>query len=270
MTGTLYITATPIGNMEDITLRAVRILSEADAVCAEDTRRTGLLLKKLSITNTLISLHEYSDSSRIEEVVELLRSGKNIALVSDAGTPLISDPGSYLVRRAREEGIAVCPVPGACAAIAALSAFGFPGEFTFVGFLEKSGEKRRAALARIMESEGVSVLYESPRRLCATLADIAAIDEGRLCGVARELTKLYEETVQGGAKELLERFSAGEVRGEIVLVVSGAEKKEASDGDIIREYQAFLAAGETKKEAAKLTAEKLHVNRNRVKKLCLY
>ncbi len=220
----LYIIATPIGNLEDITLRALRVLGEVDAILCEDTRVTSKLLAKYKIEKTLISYHSHSKLAKVEKVFELLEEGKNLALVSDAGTPCISDPGVMLVAQVREKfgnEVAVIPLPGPSAVISALSSSGFPSsEFLFLGFLpHKKG--RETLFKEIAASERTVAFYESPHRILKALESLKKFAPEKKVAIGRELTKIYEEFVFGTAEELLAHFDANKesVRGEFVVMV---------------------------------------------------
>ncbi|HEY6191031.1 MAG TPA: 16S rRNA (cytidine(1402)-2'-O)-methyltransferase [Bacteroidota bacterium] len=223
--GTLYIVSTPIGNLEDISIRAVRTLSEVDLIAAEDTRTTRILLDHYGIRKPLISYYSYNEARRAPELLSKLRSGSSIALVSDAGTPGISDPAFRVVSSALEAGIPVKTVPGASALLPALIVSGLPSpRFAFEGFLPvKKGRKTRLGLLR--EEEGTIILYESPHRLLKTLRELRETLGEREISVARELTKKFEEVVRGSAGEVLEHFLHHTVRGEFVIVVAGAPAK---------------------------------------------
>lgn len=224
--GVLYVVATPIGNLGDITARAREILAAAHVVAAEDTRHSGLLLRELGLERPLISLHEHNENARAVELVSRLKAGESVALVSDAGTPLVSDPGYRLLRAALEAGIAVVPVPGPCAAIVALSASGLPVErFCFEGFLPARAIARRRRLAELAAEPRTLVLYEAPHRIATCLADLAlALGETRQACVARELTKHFESFYRGTLGELAKRAGtdADLRRGESVILVEGA------------------------------------------------
>jgi len=228
--GVLYVVATPIGNMGDISARAREILAGASAVAAEDTRHSGRLLRELGLERPLLSLHEHNERARVAELVARLRGGESIALVSDAGTPLVSDPGYLLVSAAVEAGIAVSPVPGPSAAIAALSASGLPCDrFCFEGFLPARAAARRRRLAELAAETRTLILYEAPHRIAECLADLAsACGAGRRACIARELTKRFETFYRGGLGELAERAkSDGDLaRGEAVILVEGAPPAE--------------------------------------------
>lgn len=229
-TGILYIVATPIGNLKDITRRAVEILESVDWVAAEDTRHTRPLLQYLGMNKTLISLHEHNEKSRSEQLLEKLRNGENGALVSDAGTPLINDPGYYLVKLLREKGVDVVPIPGPSAVITALCAAGLPtARFSYEGFLPAKSNKRLAVLATLVDDVRTLVFYESPHRVITSLADFqTAFGSDREMVVARELTKKFEQFVSGPIAEVVEYFTENQdkVRGEFVFMLSGAEEKE--------------------------------------------
>jgi 16S rRNA (cytidine1402-2'-O)-methyltransferase len=231
VTGTLYIVATPIGNLEDITFRAVRVLKEADLIAAEDTRHSRKLLSHFGISRPLTSYFDHNKDFKGKYLLEKLAEGVTVALISDAGTPCISDPGYQLVRDAIAAGVTVVPIPGPSAAIVALSASGLPtNRFTFEGFLPNRWGKRRERLAALKDEQGVLIFYESPNRLPETLADMAEILGEREAVVARELTKIYEEFVRGQLSHLAEQFSGGKVRGEVVILVAPAMEQAATDG----------------------------------------
>lgn len=231
VTGTLYIVATPIGNQKDITRRAAEILESVDWVAAEDTRHTRPLLQNLGINQTLISLHEHNEKSRSEQLLEKLCNGESGALVSDAGTPLINDPGYFLVKLLRESGVDVVPIPGPSAVITALCAAGLPTDrFSYEGFLPAKSNKRLAILATLVEDVRTLVFYESPHRVVASLADFeTAFGAEREMVVARELTKKFEQFVSGTIAEVNAYFTenSDKVRGEFVFMVGGAQEKEA-------------------------------------------
>lgn len=257
MPGTLYIVATPIGNLEDMTFRAVRTLQEADLIAAEDTRHSRKLLAHFGITTPLTSYYDHNQTLKGERILQALQEGRQVALISDAGTPCISDPGYQLVRDALAAGIPVVPIPGACAAIAALSAAGLPtNSFTFAGFPPNKEGKRRSFLASLATAQGTLVLYEAPHRLAATLADIAAVLGERQVVIGRELTKLHEEFLHGTAGAVREQVQDGRERGEVVLLIATADDNTRQpDGPTIEEQlQAALAKGHSVKEAAALVA----------------
>jgi len=218
MAGTLYIVATPIGNLEDITLRALRVLKEADLIACEDTRHTHKLLAHYQISTPTISYHDHNERERSVELLKKLEAGQNIAVVSDAGTPLISDPGFRIVREAIERSITVVPIPGPSSLIAALSAAGLPErEFTFVGFLPARRTARRARLAELAGVDSTLVFYEAPHRIKETIDDALELLGNRDCVLARELTKLHEEFVRGRLSKI--ELSESATRGEMVLMI---------------------------------------------------
>jgi 16S rRNA (cytidine1402-2'-O)-methyltransferase len=268
--GILYVVATPIGNLEDVTLRALRVLGEAELLLAEDTRRTRVLLERHGIAGRPRSLHAHNEAARAEEVLAALAAGRRVALVSDAGTPLVSDPGGRLVAQAIAAGHDVVPVPGPSAALAALVASGLPAEtFCFVGFLPRKAGERSARLAALAGRGETLILFESPRRVGATLRDLAqALGERRAC-VARELTKLHEEVARGTLSELARRFEAG-ARGEVTIVVEGAPAAEAPRPDALRaRVRALLAAGESARDVAARLARETGAPRRAIYALAL-
>jgi 16S rRNA (cytidine1402-2'-O)-methyltransferase len=235
--GTLYIVATPIGNLEDITLRAIRILREVDLVAAEDTRHSRKLLTHLGIVKPLTSYFDQNERWKGEKILQQLRDGKSIALISDAGSPCIADPGFRLVRDAVASGITVVPVPGPSAVIAALSASGLPTDsFVFEGFLPARSVARRQKLSALATERRVLICYESPKRLLDTLADMAELLGNRQAVVGRELTKLHEEFQRGTIAEIMESFAQREIRGELVLLVAPA----IDNGEAIQDLAPLL------------------------------
>lgn len=252
----LYIVATPIGNLRDITLRALDILAGADVIACEDTRVTAKLLNAYGIAARTIPYHDHNAARMRPQLIERLNQGEVVALVSDAGTPLVSDPGFKLVRAAREAGIPVYAAPGPSAALAALVSSGLPPDrFTFAGFLPAGQGSRRRAIADLVVLPGTIILYESPGRLAAALADLAAILGDRPAAVARELTKLHEETVAGTLGALAARYAAGPApKGEVVIVI-GPAAAEAPDATALDErLKAALARGSVKDAAAEVAA----------------
>ncbi len=217
----LYIVATPIGNLKDITLRALDTLKDADLIAAEDTRRTGILLKHYNISKKMVSYNDFNKDRRAREFIGLLKEGKSIALVSDAGTPGISDPGFHIVRECVREGIQVSPIPGPNAVISALVCSGLPTDrFTFYGFLPKTEEKKKKIFKLADERRETAVFYESPYRIKKTLELLAKEFPEKNIVLARELTKKFEEFVRGTAKEVFEKTKERNIKGEIVLVVN--------------------------------------------------
>ncbi|WP_444984759.1 16S rRNA (cytidine(1402)-2'-O)-methyltransferase [Halomonas mongoliensis] len=262
-TASLYVVATPIGNLEDLSPRAARLLGEVAVIAAEDTRHTGRLLRHLGLSVPMLSLHEHNEVARVEQLDARLAAGESIALVSDAGTPLISDPGFVLVRELRARGRRIVPVPGACALVAALSAAGLPTDrFTFQGFLPAKGAGRRARLEALATREETLVFYESPHRIRDTLADLATVVGERRLVLARELTKTFETFLDGSAGELLARMEVDpdQARGEFVVMVAGAAPREEEEASVV-EGEALLAAllaeGVGVKQAASVAARVL-------------
>jgi 16S rRNA (cytidine1402-2'-O)-methyltransferase len=235
--GVLYVVATPIGNMEDITLRALAVLRSADLVAAEDTRKTAQLLSRHGITKSLVSYHDHNESRRTPELLQRLRQGASIALVSNAGTPGISDPGYRLVCAAAAAGLRIVPVPGATAAAVALSASGLPTDaFVFVGFLSKKAGKRLTQIKALASEARTVILYESPQRIVALVAELRQTLGDRRAVLARELTKIHEEFIRGRLSGILETLQARpEVKGECTLLLSGAEPRESLPWDEARE-----------------------------------
>jgi 16S rRNA (cytidine1402-2'-O)-methyltransferase len=265
--GTLYIVPTPIGNLEDITLRALRVLREVSLIAAEDTRTTGRLLAHFEIETSQISYHEHNKLARLDAVLGALQEG-DVALVSDAGTPGLSDPGYELIRAAIAQGIRVEPLPGPNALLPALVASGLPTDrFLFLGFLPRKSSQRRAALETVRDLPYTLVLYEAPHRLLDTLADLGEIFGERQVVVARELTKLHEEIWRGTPQGALAHFGSGHLRGEITLVVEGAPLDQAAgweEADVRAAFAGRLADGEPRSAAAKAVAREAGWSRQAV------
>lgn len=256
---TLYVVATPIGNLADLSPRAQEVLRSVAAICAEDTRHTGQLLSHFGISKPLVALHDHNEEAMAQRVVARLQAGESLAVVSDAGTPLVSDPGFRLVRAARAAGIKVSPVPGACAAIAALSVAGLPSDrFVFEGFLPAKAAARRDRLQRLASETGTLVFYESSHRIAESLADMAmAFGAERPAVVARELTKLFETVLDGSLAQLLATVQAddNQRKGEFVVMVQGAGDDEAAKVAEGRRLYARLNEHLPPSTAAKLAAE---------------
>lgn len=256
---TLYVVATPIGNLADLSPRAQEVLRSVAAICAEDTRHTGQLLSHFGISRPLVALHDHNEEAMAQRVVARLQGGESMAVVSDAGTPLVSDPGFRLVRAARAAGVKVSPVPGACAAIAALSVAGLPSDrFVFEGFLPAKAAARRERLQRLAAETGTLVFYESSHRIAESLADMgAAFGEDRPAVVARELTKLFETVLDGTLAQLLAAVQAddNQRKGEFVVMVQGATDDE--EGKIAEGRRLYAKLNEhlPPSTAAKLAAE---------------
>ena len=271
VTGKLYLCATPIGNLGDITYRAVETLRAADLIAAEDTRHTRGLLAYYDIHTPMTSYHEHNKDEKGADLIERLRAGETVVCVSDAGLPGIADPGGDLARRAIAEGIPVTPLPGANAALSALICAGLPLEgFTFVGFLPRKEKKRRELLARIAAYPETLIFYEAPHRLRETLAALAAAfgTERRACA-ARELTKKFEELRRMTLGDLLAHYREHEPRGEFVLIVAGADERAvvadaAEEMSLTERYEAHIAEGLDKKDAMRRTAQELGISRRDV------
>lgn len=268
--GKLYIVATPIGNLEDITLRAIRILKEVDIIAAEDTRHTLKLLNHLDITKPMISYHRHNEEVKTDELIQKLLEGKNIALVSDAGTPVISDPGEEIVKVALENNIKVNPIPGPCALITALIASGIDAkEFTFLGFLPLNKKNRKEKLEQIEKQEITTILYEAPHKLMQTLEELSEITKNRKIVLARELTKIHEEYISGTAEKLKENIQ--DPKGEYVIIIEKNEKSEKqeqkealSELTLQEHYRYYEEKGLSKKEIIKQMAKDRQVNKNEI------
>ena len=262
MTGILYLVATPIGNLEDITFRAVRILREVDIIAAEDTRHTRKLLTHFEIHTPLIRYDEYSDANKI---LQLLIDGKNIACVSDAGLPAISDPGANLVKLAIENNIAVCPIPGANAALSALICSGLDTtKFIFAGFLPKSAKNRNEILTELAAHKETIIFYEAPHRIKKIVEEMAEIFGNRKAVIARELTKIHEEFIRADLKTLAEKLD--EPRGEFVIVVEGCQteiENHASE-NFLDAYNKIISEGTDKKTAIREVAKKFNISRREI------
>ena len=265
--GKLYIVATPIGNLEDITLRAIKVLKEVDLIAAEDTRHTLKLLNHLEITKPLISYHRHNEEQQVDKLIKKLLEGENIALVSDAGTPGISDPGEVIIKKCIENKITIVPIPGACAMINALISSGIDTkEFIFLGFLPLNKKSRKEKLEEIKQTKKTIILYEAPHKLPNTLKDLESILEDRQVVLARELTKLHEEFIRGKIAEIIEK--AENLKGEIVLIIEGNKKenKEKSFDNLSIEdhYKFYENKGLEKKEIIKKIAKDRNLSKNEV------
>mgnify|MGYP001041589313 CR=1 FL=1 len=272
MKGDLYIVATPIGNLEDITLRAIKTLEQVDIIAAEDTRHTLKLLNHLNINKPMISYHRHNEEIKTDELINRLVEGKNIALVSDAGTPVISDPGEEVVKKCLENNIKVVPIPGACAAITALIVSGIDAkEFTFLGFLPLNKKNRKEKLEQIKIGENTIILYEAPHKLIQTLEELRTITGNRRIVLAKELTKIHESYIIGTAEEL--KNEVQQPKGEYVIVIEKNEKtakqeqKELLNQLSIREhYKYYEKNGLDKKEIIKKIAKDRNVSKNEIYK----
>jgi len=270
--GTLLVCATPIGNLGDVTLRVLDALREADVILAEDTRVTRKLLARYDIHTPLEAYHAKNLESRTPLIVDRIAAGERTALVSDAGTPGVSDPGAHLVDACLTAGLRVEVLPGASAIITALVASGLPTyAFYFGGFLPRKSGERVRALERLRDLDATLLFYESPRRAAATLADVARVLPGRRAAMARELTKLFEEVERAGVAELAEQLSGRELKGEVVLLVGPPVAQEISldEGALRAQVDALMAAGTSRKDAVKQVAEQTGVARNEVYRIAL-
>jgi 16S rRNA (cytidine1402-2'-O)-methyltransferase len=264
MPGTLYVVATPIGNLEDVSFRALRILREVSVIAAEDTRRTARLLQHYSISTPTTSLHQHNEGVRAPVLLARLEAGESVALVSDAGTPIISDPGRSLVSSAHTAGIRVEPIPGASALVAALSACGLPGDrFTFMGFPPSRGKDRVAWFKEVAAENRTVVIYEAPHRIRRTLSDLIEVLGDRVVGLGRELTKVYEQLVVGPISEHLK--SSEEPRGEYTLVIAPPDARKVgrlpeSPETLRAEFSELLLHGSPPRAAVRLLATKYAVS----------
>lgn len=266
MAGTLYLVATPIGNLGDFSPRGVETLQAADFIAAEDTRVSVKLLNHFGVKKPLVSYHEHNRAAAGQAILARLLAGESCALVTDAGTPAISDPGEGLVRLCGENGVTVEAIPGCCAAICALAVSGLPtGRFTFEGFLSANKKERRTALLKLKNEERTMVFHEAPHKLRATLADMAEILGDRPAALCRELTKLHEETLRTTLLQAVELYREKEPRGEYVLVVAGAQPTEEpaiSLEEGVRQVQRLREAGIKMKEAVRTVSAQTELNKN--------
>jgi 16S rRNA (cytidine1402-2'-O)-methyltransferase len=272
MAGTLYVVATPLGNLQDLTLRAAEVLRTVAVVAAEDTRHSRPLLTHLGASPQLLSFHAHSDARRIETLLEILHAGRDVALVTDAGTPAISDPGHDLVAAARAAGLDVVPVPGPSAVATALSASGMPGDrYLFLGFLPRKGPERARLLARAAEEEWSVVFFEAPGRVVGLLEDLAEVaGAGRRVTVTRELTKRHEEIVSGTLADIAGYYTRSEPRGEFTVVLEGTGQPPAApdrSAEAVDLARRLLAEGHTRREVAQQLAADLGLARNAAYKL---
>ena len=267
MSGILYVVATPIGNLEDMTLRAIRILKEVDLIAAEDTRNTLKLLNHFEIKKPLISYHRHNEEIKVDNLIEKLKNGKKIAVVSDAGTPGISDPGEVIVKEAIKNNIEIVPIPGACAAINGLIASGLDTkEFVFMGFLPLNKKLRKEKLKEIENETKTIIVYEAPHKLKNTLEDLKEILQNRKVVLAREITKIHEEFIRGSIDEIISKSE--ELKGEMIILLEGAELKEQEDelNDLSLEdhFEFYKKQGIEKKEIIKKIAKDRGVSKNEI------
>ena len=272
MPGILYIVATPIGNLEDITLRALRVLKEVDVVAAEDTRHTQILLSHHDIHTPLTSYHEHNEKTKAQELVARLARGQNIALVSDAGTPAISDPGFRLVVQAIRAGVRIIPIPGASALTAVLSASGLPTDrFVFEGFLPAKKSQRRERLQTLRDETRTLIFYEAPHRLKEALDDIHELLGNREAVLAREVSKIHEEFLRGPVSELVRALGGGDVRGEVTLIISGSSGLPGVSEDRLKaEIRELKGKGLRVKEIAEVLGEKFGYPKKEIYRLALH
>lgn len=273
MASCLYIVGTPIGNLEDITLRGIRILKEVDIIAAEDTRQTAKLLNHYDIKKPMISYHEHNKKTKGDEIIGLIFQGKNVALVSDAGMPCVSDPGEDLVRLCVEKGIEVIPIPGPSASLTALSISGLPtSRFVFEGFLPTKGKERKERLERLRKENRTIILYEAPHRLMTTLKDLKEYMGNVNISISRELTKKFEEILRTDLEGAIEEFSNRNIRGEFVLILEGKspeaikedEEKHWKDISIKDHIIMYMDKGLSKKEAVALVAKERGISKKEV------
>jgi 16S rRNA (cytidine1402-2'-O)-methyltransferase len=260
--GTLYLVSTPIGNLEDITLRALRVLKEADVVAAEDTRHSLKLLNHFGISKPMVSYWGEKEKTKSEEVLKKLLGGESVALVSDAGTPGISDPGAVLVEKALEEGVEVVPVPGPSALVTALSISGLSTEeFTYIGFLPSKKGQRQRKLGDLSLEPRTLVFFESPHRVIDTLIDMEKMLGNRKMALIKELTKMYESVYRGGLSEILDTLEDETIAGEYVIIVEGKEKGEMSIDEAVDEVKALMKKGLGRKESVKTVASEYGISK---------
>ena len=265
--GKLFIVATPIGNLQDMTFRAVDTLKNVDVIACEDTRTSRKLLDFYGIETKLMPCHDHNEGKAAKQILNLLEDGKDVALISDAGTPLINDPGYHVVHLLREKGFDVVTIPGASSPIAALAASGLPTDiFTYLGFLPRKGKARTSLLSRIQQAKDTQVFLESPKRILKTLQALQSLEDmgDRPCVVGRELTKMYEEFIHGTLDDVVAHFEAHDGRGEMVVMIGAGEVKEANDAMIQTALDKALQRGLSPSASAKQVAKDLDVTRSRV------
>lgn len=254
--GRLYIVSTPIGNLEDITLRALDTLKKVDYIACEDTEHSMKLLNHYDIKKPLISYWSEKEKVRAEEIIQKIKSGHKVALITDAGTPGISDPGAVVIRRAIEEDIEIIPIPGPTALITALSISGLnTEEFTFIGFLPVKQSQRRKKLLELSSEQRTLVFYEAPHRILQSLYDMLEVLGDRRVCVARELTKMFEEVLRGTLSTILEKLEESKIAGEYVIVIEGSKPKEMNIEEALKEVRELMKKGKGRKEAVKIVSE---------------
>ncbi|AEG39777.1 16S rRNA (cytidine(1402)-2'-O)-methyltransferase [Lactobacillus kefiranofaciens] len=263
--GKLYLVPTPIGNLEDITIRAKKVLTNADYVAAEDTRTSGILLEKIGVHNHMISFHKYNSKERAPELIKLMQEGNVIAEISDAGMPVISDPGYILVQECIKHDIPVVPLPGPNAFSTALIASGFNQPFTYYGFLQRKSSEQKTYFEQMEKAKATSIFYEAPHRLAKTLKNLATVlPADRQIVAARELTKIHEEFIRGTVQEVTDYFAKNAPRGEFVILISPNTEapKQLSWAELIDLVNTLVKKGESKKDAIKQVAKEHHVSKN--------
>jgi 16S rRNA (cytidine1402-2'-O)-methyltransferase len=262
--GRLFVVSTPIGNMGDFSFRAVEVLRSAAVVLAEDTRHSRSLLERYEIRTPMVAYHEHNEARATPDVIARLQSGEDVALISDAGTPLVSDPGARLVRAALDAGVEVVPIPGASALLAALVASGLDAtRFTFFGFLPRKGRERRDAIAMLVDLPHTAIVYEAPARVGDTLAELAAAGaDARPAAVAREMTKRFEELRRGTVGELAAYYKDAPARGEVVIVVAGGVPAKATDDRLRHRASELRSEGMSVRDAAAALVDEFGVRRN--------
>ncbi len=271
--GTLYLVATPIGNLEDMTFRAVRTLKEVDVIACEDTRHTRMLLDHYGIRKPLLSYHEHNEQRRAPELVRRLSAGESVAIVSDAGMPVLSDPGYTVLQLAIDHGISVVPIPGPSAITTALAVSGLPPDhFLFIGFLPRRSSERRRVLAELAQLPWTLVAFEAPHRIGSALADVHAILGNRRLALIRELTKRFEEVIRGLVTDVLEQVQKSPPRGELTVVIEGATKDQAAaeqPSDVTAHLKQLLASGSSPKDAVRVVAATHRLPKRTVYQLAL-
>ncbi len=254
--GILYVVSTPIGNLEDITLRALRILKEVDFIAVEDTRHSQKLLNYYKISKPLISYWSEKEKIRAEQIIEKLKAGQSCALISDAGTPGISDPGGVLIKRALEENILIVPIPGVSGVIAALSVSGLPtDEFIFLGFLPSKPTERQKKLKELLLEPRTMIFYEAPHRILDTLSDMLTVLGNRSAVIAKEITKLYEEFLRGFLSDIIKNIEDKKMAGEFVILIGGYNKQDISIKEALQEIKHLMKKGMGRKEAVRKVSE---------------
>lgn len=270
--GTLYVVATPIGNLKDMTLRAVEILKQVDRIVVEDTRHSAPLLKHFSIDKPMLAMHDFNEREKSKVIIEYLQQGESIALISDAGTPLISDPGFPLIREAKEQNIEVIPIPGVCAAIAALSVAGLPTDkFVFEGFLPAKQEARMKRLKFLFHETRTIVFYEAPHRLLDVIQDMAVVfGSDRKAVVARELTKIHETVISNCLADLVKEYSVIPLRGEVVILVAGIDEEQSPSKEVVPDQVLSTLLEELPlKQAVSLASKITGVRKNQLYEVAL-